>query len=412
MLIENKFTGRGFIYIALTFFNISANCGAADDEIIRADLPITKVDHIISNIYCISNPKAKEFKGHERLVKDIDVNAFTNCTKLVSINLDSNRLKCIRTGIFGTNLKKLELLNMGNNQLTYLHREIFVNLTGLKVLQLWDNLINAIHKDTFKNNIKLEKLQLYGNHLEYIHPDTFSFLTNLKVLHLDNNKLKALDPKLVENLANLEEFFFCSNELPFICQREIMRALPKLKEVNFNNNDFSCPEVDRIFTEFSKRPDLHIKSFVETNPRRPDAINMTHGEFYCITEDEWQKKSNSYRQRADRAEIIYQLQINMDEQRDVIDEVKMSLRMVQASFVGDITYLKVALNNAMKEVADLKLQVSNLKLTNLELLNAKVKLEEDYHTLMHHTHERISINGFAGMVNLTCKMETYPVHEH
>lgn len=407
MIIKNNSVG----WITLTLLNISTIFGAAD-EIIRADLPITKVDHIISNIYCISNPKAKEFKAHERLVKDIDMNAFTNCTKLVSINLDSNRMKCIRTGIFGTNLNKLELLNLGNNQLSYLHREIFLNLTGLKVLQLWDNILNAIHKDTFKHNIKLEKLQLYGNHLEYIHPDTFANLINLKVLHLDNNKLKTLQPKLVENLANLEEFFFCSNELPYICQTEILRALPMLKEVNFNNNDFSCAEVDRIIKRFRTKVDLHISSFVESNPRRPDATNTTQGEFYCITEEEWQKKSIIYRQRADRAEIIYQLQVNMDEQRDVIDEMKMSLYTMQASFIGDTTYLKVALNNAMKEVADLKLQVSHLKLTNLEMMNAKVKLEEEYHDLMQHTHEKVSINGFAGMVNLTCKMETYPVHDH
>lgn len=415
MLIKNIVSGR-FLAKINSLISLTTVVAIASvvvkqvcaEDTIRADLPITKVDQIISNIYCIANPAATVFKAYERLVKYIDVNAFVNCTKLNTINVNSNHLKTIYKGTFGENLNKLEVLDIGNNRIEYLHHDTFKNLTSIKVLELWDNFLHGLHKDTFQKNINLEKLLLYGNQLEYIHEDTFANLINLKVLHIDNNNLHALDPNVIRNLANLEDFFFYSNEIPTIDQEKFMRHLPKIKEVNFNNNDLSCPKVDRIVADFSKKPDLNITTFVWSNPRRPDATNTTQGDFYCVNEDMWESRQEVYRQRAVRAEIFFDLQMSMDEQRDVIDEVKVHLHTFQIQYVAETKQLTANLNTAMKEMADLKFQISQLKLTNLELLNSKVKLEEEYRSLKFHSHENFAVNMFGGTVSMQCKVEAQP----
>lgn len=377
----------------------------ADEAIIRADLPITKFEHRVSNIYCLANPNAKEFKAHERVIQFLDVDAFTDCSNLEIINLSSNHLTLINKDTFGENLANLVTLDIANNRIDYLHHHSFSKLTKLRTLEVWDNFLNALHKDTFLNNINLEKLLLYGNHLEFIHEDTFINLVNLRVLHLDNNQLKILSPRIIRNQANLEKFFFFSNGLPDIDGPHMSRHLLKINEINFNNNDFSCPEMDRIYDIFSKRPGVQIETTVWSNPRRPDATNVTHDDLYCVPEDVWEKRLDYYRQRAIRAEILYDLRMSLDEQRDVIDNLKTSIQVLQIQFARETTLLKEAVTTTQRDVDNMKLQFSQLKLTNLELLNSKLKLEEEYRTLKHYVDDKYKFDGIAGTLNLNCKLD-------
>lgn len=401
-----------FIYIIITMIGpvrgTTTISTAESDDIIRADLPVTKTDRRISNIYCIANPKAREFKAHERLLDMVDADAFMNCSELINITLSSTRLNNLFKDTFKYNFK-LEWLDLANNRLDYIHRDTFATLKDLQILELWDNFLHSLHKDTFKYNLNLRKLVLYGNQLEFIHQDTFMNLVNLKVLHLDNNKLKTLQPELVRNLAKLRVFFFYSNELPRIDQEQILQNLPSLNETNFNNNDFSCGEVKRIVDVLSERPDITIEVEVWSNPRRPDANETVNETLYCIPDTVWLKNRDDYRQRAVRAEILYDLQMSLDEQRDAIDELRSTVYMLQLQMVRQTAQLKSGLAKANKEVDDLKLQVSQLKLTNLELLNSKLKLEEEYRRIKADIPDAtMQMSAFNGTVNLHCKVDAYP----
>ena len=74
---------------------------------------------------------------------------------------------------------QLDVLNLGGNQLTDIHKKAFTKLINLRVLYLDNNLLASIPSDSFKPLTNLQKLFLGGpgNTFHTLADDAFRYLS-------------------------------------------------------------------------------------------------------------------------------------------------------------------------------------------------------------------------------------------
>jgi Leucine-rich repeat (LRR) protein len=92
-------------------------------------------------------------------------------------------------------------------------------LQNLESLDLSDNQLPDLPKNIFSPLVNLHRIHLYSNQLTTIHSDSFENLNNLHYISLFNNKINAFDKKLLD-LPSLKEVFMipnvCTNNYAFI----------------------------------------------------------------------------------------------------------------------------------------------------------------------------------------------------
>lgn len=179
-------------------------------------------------------------------------------TSLETFNIENNNLTTIRPEIYHLeNLKelcaynnkisnlngvvfppRLERLDLGKNELTYISTFQFAYLENLQYLQLSNNRICFVEEDVFLKHlhtltelhlasndlqqlpysigtlVNLKLLNLSGNQLNII-PDSIGFLTSLLSLYLNSNRLCSL-PRSIGNLKSLEYLDLSYNLLTFL----------------------------------------------------------------------------------------------------------------------------------------------------------------------------------------------------
>ncbi|XP_017047942.1 protein toll [Drosophila ficusphila] len=100
--------------------------------------------------------------------------------------------------------QKLELIKInGNEDLTELPAEMFVDQVNLKTLDLSCNAIGTLHNDTFKGLANLTLLDLSKNRLTDLSSTIFAPLSSLTVLRLSRNSLTAMSPSVFQNVVTL-----------------------------------------------------------------------------------------------------------------------------------------------------------------------------------------------------------------
>ncbi|OWF37319.1 leucine-rich repeat-containing G-protein coupled receptor 5-like [Mizuhopecten yessoensis] len=119
------------------------------------------------------------------------------------LNVHSNNIKKIPDL---TRCRMLELLNLGNNDVSSLDENVFANLTHLKDLILTRNIITYIPRNAFCGLVKLDYLDLSKNKIGEIHDDAFIDLIALTDLNLSENDFPRLPIDGLQNLQVLKTF--------------------------------------------------------------------------------------------------------------------------------------------------------------------------------------------------------------
>lgn len=148
------------------------------------------------------------------------------------------------------NYKKLQAIDLSNNNLVTIHNETFKNLTELRILNLNDNQIQ-ITGDNFYSKLffgldKLENLQLknaFGekyldlNFMEVLNTILIeSKLINLKILNLNENHIRLFNsPFTFCSLPALEKLYLSHNLLADQIELNL-NCTPKLFILDLSNN--------------------------------------------------------------------------------------------------------------------------------------------------------------------------------
>lgn len=113
-----------------------------------------------------------------------------------------------------------------------------MELRILVEVDLGDNDLSVLPRDIFRGNERLRLVVLSNNPLTALVADQFPPLPHLRMLHLDGCRLRSIQTNALRNLKSLETIDLRRNQLTFL--RLITFALPALKTVSLSGNPWKC----------------------------------------------------------------------------------------------------------------------------------------------------------------------------
>ncbi|XP_067846104.1 type III endosome membrane protein TEMP [Heptranchias perlo] len=150
----------------------------------------------------ISNEESASCTGRnlKRVPKDLPANLTSLDLSYNSVDAsdpeNSRRLQALRNLVF---------LNLSNNHIPALTREIFMNLKMLKVLDLSNCEIDLVHPRALKGLLSLQILILNNNRIKVLAPRFLNDVQALMTLDLENNKLTTVTIQLLEKFEEIHE---------------------------------------------------------------------------------------------------------------------------------------------------------------------------------------------------------------
>nr|POE98408.1 putative lrr receptor-like serine/threonine-protein kinase [Quercus suber] len=239
----------------------------------------------------------------------------SNCSNLIRVEFSGNLLSGPIPRNMG-NLKYLQLLNLGDNQLTDEPRDqehsFLSSLTSCRVLEalsLWSNPLNIAIPDVIGNfSVSLElfiadhcqikgqipmgigslknlnTLLLNGNSLTGTIPSTIGGLESLQRLYLDENKIEGFIPEQLCQIKNLGELSLSNNRISGYIP-DCIGNLNLLQRLNLSSNQLSSSIPSNLWSiENLLFLDLSWNSLsgpVSPNLRNVDVIeyiNLSHNQ--------------------------------------------------------------------------------------------------------------------------------------
>jgi Leucine-rich repeat (LRR) protein len=160
---------------------------------------------------------------------------------LRSLDMSSNGLSAV-TAQHMTKWPHVQELRLANNYLRTLDRAAFTPLAstgGLNLLDLSNNQLSSLHRNVFKESTKLQTIVLANNTLSEL-PDTIfeAVSRSLQRLDLSGNFLTSITSRLVSQLANLTSLDMSSNEIESI-HAQAFTGLSNLKTLRLDSNRVS-----------------------------------------------------------------------------------------------------------------------------------------------------------------------------
>lgn len=118
-------------------------------------------------------------------ITEINADAFTNCSWLRGLGLDSNLIMSIAPNAFASN-RFLSSLSINSNYLENLPQHIFSPLINLESLYINQNFLQILHADIFGQNPVLEVVSMSNNRIHAVSPNVFNN-TNIRTLMFFGN---------------------------------------------------------------------------------------------------------------------------------------------------------------------------------------------------------------------------------
>ncbi|XP_029170758.1 toll-like receptor Tollo [Nylanderia fulva] len=158
---------------------------------------------------------------------------------LARLNLTRNKLQDVKSlGISDRSCTfNLEILDIGNNDLSALPDHAFSGLRSLSVLRIQDNAIASVGDHALHGLASLRVLNMSSNRLVALPPELFAKTKELRELILSNNSLTLLAPGLLDSLEQLHDLDLSGNELTsHWVNRETFSRLIRLVNLDLSFN--------------------------------------------------------------------------------------------------------------------------------------------------------------------------------
>jgi Leucine-rich repeat (LRR) protein len=131
-------------------------------------------------------------------------------------------------------LSALSELWLRSNQISSIEASSFSNWTKLEVINLGDNYLFRLDRDLFEKLIHLKELHLDRNMFLHLDPSIFRKQIHLRTLDLSFNKFMSLDPCLFKNLAWLDDLNVASNFLQVLLKDNFLSNQIRLLNLSSN----------------------------------------------------------------------------------------------------------------------------------------------------------------------------------
>lgn len=174
-------------------------------------------------------------------ISSIEIKAFDGMLQLLHLDLSQNKLKTIPPGAFAA-LNAMRTLNLSRNIIERTENTtncLFEENLSLTTLDLSHNRISSIRAKTFPElrwtKFKLSSVDLSNNQIMIITKELRKGTMTLKKLNLSRNKITEIKPTVMGNLTVLEDLDLSYNELSFL-DPAIFGPPPNLKSINLEGN--------------------------------------------------------------------------------------------------------------------------------------------------------------------------------
>ncbi|CAF3925674.1 unnamed protein product [Rotaria sordida] len=162
---------------------------------------------------------------------------------LSTLTLTSNKLRCLPDQM--KNLENLRHLDLSNNQLNQLNKDLFLKLNHLETLNLSNNLLEDLPPFSPENNKKIAIINLSNNQLQTL-PDFPQQLENLSQIDLSSNQFEHFPDTLLQ-LNSLKIIIMDSNQLTNIPSQ--LSQLHRLKEIRFKSNPLKDNRLKKLMEQ-------------------------------------------------------------------------------------------------------------------------------------------------------------------
>lgn len=152
---------------------------------------------------------------------------------LKSLKLARNYLRTIEKSALGSDL---ETVDVSNNQLTSLHRDVLRNCNKLDTLILANNTLSELPDTIFSEvTSSLTHLDMSGNFFTSLTSRLVSSLDSLVSLDVSQNEIESVHGQALNGLKNLQYLRLDGNRLPKL-PRNLFRSTPNLHTIVLSDN--------------------------------------------------------------------------------------------------------------------------------------------------------------------------------
>ncbi|XP_050313197.1 toll-like receptor Tollo [Anthonomus grandis grandis] len=182
---------------------------------------------------------------------DISPHAFSDELRLLErLDLGENNMWSIPEGAL-CSLYALEVLNLTRNRIREVTSFHFSNSfsekcgTNLKILDFSRNNIDSLPSGGFSSLARLEKLYLQGNGLNLVADRALEGLTALHILKLSDNRLVNLPPELFSDTRDIRELYLQNNSINVLAPG-LFNELTQLLVLDLSHNELTAEWVNTV----------------------------------------------------------------------------------------------------------------------------------------------------------------------
>ncbi len=188
---------NNIIVVPRNFFN---NLSAIKE----IDLDNNEIE-IVEDSAFIWVPTLTHVRMRSNNLMEINPNIFLGLNELIFLDVSYNPINIIERNTF-SDLKKLRILYLYGGEpenIEYIHKDAFFDITSIESLYLADNNLQNISTHLLSEQKQLRILKISRNEIEFLHPSLFSNLTELQLLYIEQNRIEVIDETLFKGLVQL-----------------------------------------------------------------------------------------------------------------------------------------------------------------------------------------------------------------
>ncbi|KAL5288564.1 TOLL7 family protein [Megaselia abdita] len=240
----------------LGFTNMVCNGGS---ELQILDLSFNELKTLPENWGVSRFRRLQHLNLQNNNLTELHAESFAGLSSLRVVNVSNNHLETLPSGLFAGS-KELREIHLQHNELYELPKGLFHRLEQLLVLDLSSNQLTSHHVDntTFAGLIRLIVLNLANNALTRIDYRTFKELYFLQILNLRNNSIGHIEDNAFLPLYNLHTLNLAENRLHTLDDK-LFNGLYVLSKLTLNNNLVSVIE-GSVFKNCSDLKELDLSS--------------------------------------------------------------------------------------------------------------------------------------------------------